>query len=135
MTHNGNSLVRIRRTSCLLIVLASIFVTGRSAQSQPTCEIPFEAYITDLGDAPIDDDTVDIQLNFYRGVEESPFACREASAVPVDAGWIRMPVDVCSPVDSGDCAGDALTEGFRTAVEGGVAIYCRFHAMMDSHST
>jgi len=112
------------RVSVLLFGAVLVMVLGSaSAYSQPTCEIPFEAYLTDLSDDPIADDTVDVQLNFYRGIEESAFACREGAAVPVDAGWIRMSVDVCEAVGSGDCSGDALSVGFRAAVDAGEAIY------------
>ena len=86
------------------------------AMAQPTCEIPVSAYVTDTADAPLDG-AVDVELRFYleAGPEALATECRSFSDVPVNRGWMRVPVDACSAPDAADCGTLALSEVLRAA--------------------
>ena len=84
--------------------------------AQPLCELPVSAYLTDSAGTPLDG-LLDVELRFYlESGDEAPAAeCRSFASVPVSDGWMRIPVDACSPPAADDCGALALADVLRGA--------------------
>lgn len=89
--------------------LALGLAPGRGA-AQPTCELPIYAFVTDDSGTALEG-SLEVELRFYTaaGGDEIPADCRTLSTVPVDSGWARMMVDICSEPAPGDCGVAPLT--------------------------
>ena len=101
--------------------MAFVFLCLPTANAQPLCQLPFEAYLTDLDDQPIGG-PVDVILNFYEGetAETATFVdCRTFPAQESQNGWIRLEIDGCTAVDEGDCGVVSLGDYFAGALDGG----------------
>jgi hypothetical protein len=102
----------------LLTLSAAALILPSAAHSQPTCDLPLQAYVTDDAGAPVDG-ALDLELRFYTDSAPDAVAaeCRSFDGALAEGGWIRVTVDACGPPPVGDCGAlslsDLLNDGAR----------------------
>ena len=108
----------------LLLSAAAALLFQANALAQSHCEVPFEAYVTDLLDVPVTGD-VDVTLNFYDVAEgDVPLDCRRFPVTAVQDGWLRVTLDECSPpVEADGCNASSLTDLLATATANDRSLY------------
>ena len=106
-----------------MLVLVAIPVTG---SAQAPCTIPFQTYLTDV-DGTARDTPIDIQVTFYDGAAGGAAAidCRVFSGVPVDEGWLTVPIDACNlpTPDPSGCGVMTVTEILEAGAALGAQVF------------
>ena len=112
------------RSPCLRVLSFCLFALGTivsqisPSSAQSSCEIAFEAYLTDPEGIPADG-PLDVELSFYTEDtdEGEPLDCRFFEDVVIDDGWIRVVLDECTLTEDpvSGCGSLTLEEMLATA--------------------